>query len=280
MGMGDEVLVTGEVRALQERFQDTRPVQIQDFRGRARWHVMWTNNPRIAKPGAPHGRVLRNGARCRFYLDYARMRREWMKNFPAEPYDVRVKHHLAPWRFTRHKCKPGELYFPRMAPRCGKYIVIEPHNKTQVAPNRQWGWRRYEAVVRAIDADWLQINPRHYPVLEGVRSEPCATFVEACYILSGASLYVGPEGGLYHAAAALGVPAVAIFGGYVSPQNQGYDDPNYTNIYEPMGGASPCGQRVPCSHCQEAFRLITPDRVIAAIEEQLSRESYGSDTAA
>ena len=42
-------------------------------------------------------------------------------------------------------------------------------------------------------------------------------------MLSGARAAVLHEGGLHHAAAALGMPAVVLFGGMISPRNTGYD---------------------------------------------------------
>jgi ADP-heptose:LPS heptosyltransferase len=78
------------------------------------------------------------------------------------------------------------------------------------------------------------------------------------------------EGGLYHAAAALGIPAVAIFGGWVSPANQGYDGEDIVNLYEHMNGESPCGQRVPCPHCRAALDRITPQTLIQHIRRRLN----------
>ena len=97
-------------------------------------------------------------------------------------------------------------------------------------------------------------------------ADPANTFLKACRRLNGARLYVGPEGGLYHAATALGIPAVAIFGGFVSPANQGYD--HQTNLYEPDG--SPCGMRVKCDHCTRALALITPEAVIGHVRRAIA----------
>jgi FkbM family methyltransferase len=61
----------------------------------------------------------------------------------------------------------------------------------------------------------------------------------AAGVLSGASLLISPEGGLHHAAAALGVRAVVIFGGFISPATTGYA--LHTNLFtaaRPAGCAS------------------------------------------
>ena len=270
--MGDEVLVTGEARHLQESDPAGKRVIVVDRHNRHRWHQLWEGNPRIVRPGTVGYRErclrLENAAWTRPYIDWHRMRAEFAAVHGNLPFTTKgIRDPLLPWRFSGHKVKRGELYTRRL-PKRG-YVVIEPHYKAGVSPGRDWGFERWQTVVDAVEANWWQINGRGAPLLKGVSHKPAEHFVRACQLLSGASLYVGPEGGLYHAAAALGVPAVAIFGGFVSPETQGYDD--CVNLYEPMDGASPCGQRVTCPHCLEAMARITPDRVIAAVEEMLSR---------
>jgi ADP-heptose:LPS heptosyltransferase len=269
--MGDECLVTGEAKHLQESDPAKRRVVVVDRHNRPRWHPLWEGNPRIVKPGTkPAGERwlrLENAAWSRPYIDWHRMRAEFAEVHGNAPFTTkRVRDRRLPWRFTKHRARRGELFLPTLGPT--NAVVIEPSCKF-VTPNRNWGVRNWQKVVDALpDVDWLQINRPGEPVLRGARHIPAATPVEACIQLSAARLYVGPEGGLYHAAAALGIRSVAIFGGYVSPDNQGYDD--CVNLYEPMGGESPCGQRIPCGHCGEALARITPDRVIAAVEEMLA----------
>ena len=242
--------------------------------GSVRWSPLWEGNPRLLRPeqaveGADFLRVT-NGPRCRPYIDYGRMRWEFGVAYPNKPFNPKMRNPGLPWRFTNHRVIRGELHcFNRMAPQ--GYIVIEPHVKSKASPNRVWGWKRWQTVADALDLDWVQINPPRAPLLSGVRHLPGPTFIEACRLLSGAAAYVGPEGGLYHAAAAMDIPAVAIFGGFVSPANQGYYGPGYVNLYEPMDGESPCGQRVSCEHCTRAMAKITPQMVIAAIEQVLPR---------
>ena len=92
----------------------------------------------------------------------------------------------------------------------------------------------------------------------------------ACAILEHAALYIGNEGGLHHAPAALGVPAVVIFGGYITPWNTGYD--GHINLYadHPL---SPCGERLPCDHCRVCMASIKPAAVAEAALSLLGAES-------
>ena len=79
-----------------------------------------------------------------------------------------------------------------------------------------------------------------------------------------ANLFLGPEGGFGHVAAALNKPAVILFGGWIHPKSTGYDF--HENIYIDING-SPCGIRdTECDHCKECMSLIKTERVIKAVE--------------
>ncbi|MFQ6016778.1 MAG: glycosyltransferase family 9 protein [Kiloniellaceae bacterium] len=259
-------MATGEARRLQETDPERRPVAVYGRDGRARWSSLWEGNPRILTPrqacqNDSHLRLV-NGPGCRPYIDYARMARDFAAVFPGRRLTTKVKDPRLPWRYTSWRCTPGELYTPRIAPR--GYIVVEPHVKAGASPNKDWGWARWQALVDEIRLPWVQLGPPGTRLLEGVRHLVTASFMDACAALLGAKAAVLPEGGLHHAAAALDIPAVVIFGGMTSPANTGYDA--HINLYEPADGDSPCGQRVPCEHCEAAMAAIRPEAVAAHLE--------------
>ena len=76
-------------------------------------------------------------------------------------------------------------------------------------------------------------------------------------MLATARLAILPEGGLHHAAAALGVPSIVLFGGFISPRQTGY--PHQVNVFT---GGTPCGWRVRCGHCAAAMKKIEPERIL------------------
>jgi ADP-heptose:LPS heptosyltransferase len=78
--------------------------------------------------------------------------------------------------------------------------------------------------------------------------------------LARAKLYIGAEGGLHHAAAALGVPAVVLFGGFIPPLVTGYE----THINLTGGAQEACGSLKPCDHCRKAMDAISVEEVAAA----------------
>jgi ADP-heptose:LPS heptosyltransferase len=155
------------------------------------------------------------------------------------------------------------------------FIVIEPNVKRS-APNKQWPQDRYARVAELLMArghELVQFETGGV-VLPGVRQVRALNFRMAASILSRAALYIGPEGGLHHAAAALDVniPAVVNFGGFISPRVTGYK--KHTNIFGSTDLG--CGQITPCTHCQKIMQRITVEQVLEASLKTL-RESHEKD---
>jgi ADP-heptose:LPS heptosyltransferase len=76
--------------------------------------------------------------------------------------------------------------------------------------------------------------------------------------MARARLIIAPEGGNHHAAAALGVPAIILWGDW-SPHSMGYDD---QIKFGP--GTMACGITATCSHCRDTFNRISVDEVYQA----------------
>ena len=92
-------------------------------------------------------------------------------------------------------------------------------------------------------------------------------FRTACAILKLSDLYIGPEGGFGHVAAALRKKAVLYFGGWISPDIIGYDF--HENIYFD-NNSSPCGEiEKLCNHCSDARKSITVDIFLKHITKAL-----------
>jgi len=253
MGLGDEIMVTGEARRLQRR--DPRSVAVAGADGRARWHALWRGNPRLAGPAE-----VAAGAAV-----------QWLVNHPGRrPYHAKVtaeRFFFSAWRAT-----PGELFFDAgerafAAAQPAPFVVVEPAIKASASPNKDWGFERFQRVVaRRAGLPWLQLGAAGTRRLAGVRHLVTPDFRRAAAVLGRARAYLGPEGGLHHAAAALGVPAVVIFGAFTAPANTGYA--GHLNIYRPHGDG-PCGRRRPCPDCAERLAAITPDEVAAALDRLL-----------
>ena len=110
-----------------------------------------------------------------------------------------------------------------------------------------------------------QLGPMGTPLLDSAEHIVTGTFRRAAAVISAARACVLPEGGLHHAAAALGVPAVVVFGGFTPIELTGY--PGHVNIGASLGEA--CGMRQPCDHCQKWMAKIAPVAVFAELRRIL-----------
>lgn len=226
-------------------------VWILDKFRRPRWHPAWDGNPDLALPHEDgEFRVLLNCGGHRAYIGGKTPER---------------------WIWNIHPPTPAQLVFSARemmdAPRIDG-VVVEPNLKDRASPNKDWGWERwlaFAALCAAKKIPLVQLGPPGTRLLPGVQHVLTQTMREACAVLRKARAYVGHEGGLHHSAAALNVPAVVIFGGFISPSQTGYAA--HRNLY--TGGTHACGMRVPCAHCAAAMNLITPGRVLGQLEELL-----------
>lgn len=150
--------------------------------------------------------------------------------------------------------KPGEIFFNaaelRWAEQFGKDFIVVERNVPDKAGviNKQWPKDRYGEVIKSL-------SQSGHSIVELYNSAP--SFRHALAVLSRAALYLGSEGGLHHGAAAVGIPAVVIFGSWIPPQVTGYQ--THTNL---VGGATKfCGRLFPCDHCKSHLEKITVDEV-------------------
>lgn len=254
MGWGDELMVTGQARVLQQR--DPRKVRV--VYETPRWHEAWDHNPRIARPDE-----VGDFQTLRPRDDY---RRPYIAGKTAQQ-----------WTWLPWGPPTGELYFSEaeslFASRHAGRIVIEPRLKPAASPNKNWGrarWVELVTLARAAGLQLTQMGPIEKYRLPGVDYLITPTMRYAAAVLSTARAAVLPEGAMHHACAALGTPAVVIFGGYIAPSVTGY--PGQRSLFPadarwPLG----CGMRVPCPHCERAMASITAADVLHELEELLEK---------
>jgi hypothetical protein len=221
------------------------------------WSEVFDHNPRMTRKTSD-GVWVKNYAGNRPYIDYAKSTRE---KFVWLPF----------------KAEPGEIYFSPHELRWTEsdFVYIEPNVKGSFSGNKDWGFDNWQAVVdRLPQIRWIQGRGRR---LKNVLQLDTRSFRDALALLSRAFLFVGTDGGMHHGAAALGIPAVVVWGGLVGPQTLGYE--THTNLCKASWF---CGSHLPCLHCRQALDSITPDMVAEAIEKRtrlLSPGSRGTPTA-
>jgi hypothetical protein len=128
MGWGDELMVTGHARVMQQ--SDPRKVRVVYEKGR--FHEAWLNNPRIAQKGE-QGDFQELVAR----VDYLR------------PYMEKKGAHQ--WTWKRYRPPAGELYFSAEEQAFGAQypgrVILEPNIKPGASPNKDWGWIRWNKLA-------------------------------------------------------------------------------------------------------------------------------------
>jgi hypothetical protein len=167
----------------------------------------------------------------------------------------------------------------------GPYVLIEPFTKHE---NFRWPYARWAQLVAACpDLIFVQhVHQESFIPIPGARHEQ-ATFREACGLVASAACYVRSESGLCHAAAALGIPQVTIFGGCMDAEVMGHYHGQTCLVDE--GNPSPCGSWLPCAHCAAVMDRISVDVVVDALRRRLflglgfdrrqSFQSFGMGTA-
>lgn len=151
-------------------------------------------------------------------------------------------------------------------------VVFATASKLLTHRNKEWPSEHWVGLAKAA---WragmrcLQIVPsagahlRHVDLSQwGARTVAVSSFEDLCVTLAAANrlnaVLVTHEGGTHHAAAAVGMRAIVLFGGFISPKQTGYGF--HRNLF---AGGKPCGSRVDCTHCAEAMRSIEPIDVLA-----------------
>ncbi len=264
MGYGDDLMVTGEVKSLQQKYPNSKFI-VGDGK-QSFWSEIYENNKAII-----------DSNQINDYKDII-----WIKNYPNHrPYRVYDKktHTIKyTWNNT-FKAKKGEIFFTnqeldfstniyseiRKKISNKKIVHIEPNLKLKKGfMNRDWGFEKWQQVVNELKDDFVffQSSFGKNKILQNVINLHNVNFRKSCALLSNADLFIGIEGGMHHAAAALNKKAVVIFGGFIHPSITGYDF--HKNLYID-NERSPCGLKDECDHCQKCMELITVYDVKKAI---------------
>lgn len=258
MGYGDELIATGLARGAASRGKRIAFGTGQRIIMTSQSAEIFRNNPNIARPGEEG---LPNIEWIHHYQGH--------RNYATQVGNV--------WHFRPTKMIPGEVFFTPEEVAFGASfgnqidVILEPRVKRHgacVGTNKQWPIYRYQKLAQLLTENGVRVAqmvpPRVVPVLRDVRTIATPSFRQGLAVLSTAKLYIGPEGGLHHGAAAVGTKAIVLFGGFPSPTSTGYD--NHINL---TGGAEPCGRMSECSHCRAAMHRISVEEVLDIALKQL-----------
>jgi ADP-heptose:LPS heptosyltransferase len=244
VGFGDQLLASGIAR--KARLAHPGKKICIGTGSEIEWGEVFDNNPHLSQVIVPGCIWVHSFKSFRPYVDNEKSTPEkfvWKKDFKASCGEIFLTDEEKQkwWVFSGH-------------------VYIEPNIKGWLGPNKDWGFERWQEVVRRLPRiPWVQGSGKK---LDGVPQAQTESFRDACSLLYHCRLFVGTDGGLHHAAAALDKPAVVVWGGYTHPRNLGYD--SHRNLHS---GVEPCGNTAACSHCAKAMNWITVEMVMKAINE-------------
>jgi ADP-heptose:LPS heptosyltransferase len=241
----------GEARALHA--SNGKPVLIVGPNGRpVEDHGLFAGVPYLLKKPTPLRAYVRmiNGPGARPYIAQKTSRQWTWKPYTPKPAEI---------VFTKHELEFAERYRGR--------VMIEPQIKAIGHENKAWparNWTTLVAALREAGIPTVQCGPGG---TIGIADEFALTpsFRHAAAVLSVAKAFVGTEGGLMHAAAAVNTPAVILWSEFIDPSITGY--PTHRNL---RMADKTCGMRSPCTGCLRSMQAITPGFVLENLKELLN----------
>ncbi|MBD1147382.1 hypothetical protein IDH28_00940 [Pelagibacterales bacterium SAG-MED31] len=164
------------------------------------------------------------------------------------------------WNKNNHFKYKGVIFFESTSTKIDHNYY---YNKMK---NKDWGESNWQELILRLKHEYLIIQSKHKKSkkYKGVfYSSIDFDFRTACAIINECDLFLGPEGGFGHVAAALNKKAVIYFGGWIHPKVTGYHF--HQNIYFNHPN-SPCGALgYICNHCEDARKSITVDGVYSKV---------------
>jgi ADP-heptose:LPS heptosyltransferase len=256
LGIGDDIMATGMARGAAARgkriaFGDGRRLLWGPFSAEA-----FRNNPNIATRVESNTEWIAYHKGNRIYNRYDAPRRRWIWN-------------------CDFKAPRGELFFDgaemsQCRLRAGA-VLIEPNMPWHkpITQNKDWGLANYQELADKLrKAGWRVLQTSYGKRrLERVERIQTETFRQVATLLTGIDLAIVPEGGLHHAAAAVGTRAIVIFGGVIPPAVLGY--PSHINF----GADDACGKLDACDHCRRVLQSIEVDHVYALADAELYQKN-------
>lgn len=238
MGWGDDLIATSIAKKAKLKHPD-RPICIGDGHN-IYWSEVFNHNPKISKE------ITKDSL--------------WVRNFPGfRPYISKIIEDRYIFNET-FKVEPGEIYFSPEELRHTEsdFVYIEPNVKGLLGFNKDWGFDNWQKVVDLLpDVRFVQGSGNR---LKNVLQVDTNSFRDAAALLSRAFLFVGTDGGLHHASAALNKPAVVVWTGFSPSKVLGYE--SHINLQVKTRA---CGRFSECSHCREAANGITVEKVVESI---------------
>ena len=282
MGFGDDLLITNKAAEIKKLYPD-RQIVIGSVSNKNAYHsIIYNNNPNISDCNNLDFKkpihIIDYHPGNRPYIDYKKStntRYVWNKSFKPTPGQLFfTKKEISDAEYLLERAKE---FWKKKYKHNFKNIIFLETSSTKIndkqfgikQQNKDWGIGNWSNLVKSIKDEYLIIHSTHEKTtkIDDIYYTEKINFRTACAVLNYCDLYLGPEGGFGHAAAALRKKAVIYFGGWISPDVIGYDF--HHNLYF-NHEESPCGEyKKICKHCEMAREKITIDTFRTYINKAL-----------
>lgn len=249
MGLGGNIMWSPVVRELSKKHNK----KVYLVRGT---NCIWSNNPYIT-----------NNSNNSYQLDTQNPKFLYTDKTTNEKEDWKINEistHIINWLLTKFDLPTmavpkGELFITDAERDKTKdfikrlstpYITIEPHANIEWSPNKKSiSLVKYQNIVNKLkkDIEVVQVSKNGMELLTGVKYIKDTSFRDVWSIIEGSSLFLSSEGGLVHAATALGVKSVVILQPSIPPIFVSY----LQNININISRHPTCSMRRYCKQCDK-----------------------------
>ncbi len=153
------------------------------------------------------------------------------------------------------------------------WLAIQSAGNAKWTDNKNWGADKFVRLAKMLSAQFslVQLGTPGDPTLPGALDLCGKIGIRQVFqVLGECSGFVGLEGFLMHAATAIEIPAVIIYGGFTAPWQTGYK--TNVNLFNPLPCA-PCWLESQCPYQKRCLEEITPEQVAAAVAETMAKDA-------
>jgi len=153
--------------------------------------------------------------------------------------------------------KASQLLPPSEKP----WVAIQSTGIKKWTDNKNWGASNFNEVVRLLSDKYsfVQLGMKGDPVLDGVIDRTGELSLRQVFcVLNRCSSFIGQVGFLMHAASAMRLPSVIVYGGFEAPWQSGYEE--NINLFTKLH-CSPCWLEEKCPWDKKCMAAITPAMV-------------------
>jgi ADP-heptose:LPS heptosyltransferase len=154
------------------------------------------------------------------------------------------------------------------------YAVIQPNGKITYTPNKNWGFKNYQAVVLSLGQEnWIQVGAYSDKVLNNATNYSGKTSLrELAFLIKYADFVLADEGLLNHIASAFNTKSYVVYSGFSPTEIANYDR-TISIVNKPQVECSPCWIR---GKCPQKIKYCTENISVNQVVNKIKKDNYDS----